>query len=99
MHEKIENSLTITCEDADLTKLSNIEFYVRQLNFFGCYTPTVVSPNEMLVVIPFEDAMKMVNGKAKLQFAFTDENGTPDASEVLEVQVGDLLKEAGYAPV
>ena len=55
MREKIQNTLKITCPDLDLTTVSNIEFYVKQPNFFGCYTPTVVSANEMVVTIPFAD--------------------------------------------
>lgn len=99
MREKIENLLKITCEDIDLTTLTNIEFYVKQLRFFGCYTPIVISPTEMAVKIPLSDAKKLVTGDVKLQFAFTDENGNPDASEVIEVKVKDLLKEVGYDPI
>jgi len=32
----------------------------------------------------------------KLQFAFTDANGVPDASDIVSVLVDDLLKETGY---
>jgi hypothetical protein len=53
----------------------------------------------MTVIIPFEDAKKMHSGKAELQFAFTDANGNHDASEIVEKEVSDLLKEVGYDPV
>lgn len=96
MREKIENNLKITCTDIDLTTLTNIEFYVRQIRFFACYTPVVISSTEMIVIIPFEDAKKLTHGKAKLQFAFTDANGKPDTSDVVEVEVKELLKEVGY---
>lgn len=96
MREKIENRLKITCNDVDLTKITDIEFYVRQTRFFGCYTPSVVSPSEMVVVIPFEDATKLKQGEAELQFAFTDENGNPRATDTVTVKVKDLLKEVGY---
>ena len=99
MREKIQNTLKITCPDLDLTTVSNIEFYVRQVNFFGCYSPTVISPSEMVVVIPFEDAYKLKQGNSEVQFAYTDANGTPQATEVNTVSVGDLLKEKGYDPV
>ena len=99
MREKIENQLKITCEDINLTEISNIEFYVKQFVFFGCYTPTVISPTEMTVTIPFEDAKKLKDGNAELQFAFVDENGNPKASEVVTIKVGDLLKEVGYDPI
>lgn len=99
MRKKIQNTLKITCNDVDLTKVSNIEFYVRQPNFFGCYIPSVISETEMVVVIPFEDAKKLHGDKAELQFAFSDENGTPDASNILSIGVDRLLKEVGYDPI
>lgn len=99
MREKIENRLKITCDSVDLTTLTNIEFYVRQANFFGCYVPSVISPSEMVVVIPFEDAKKLRTGNVKLQFAFTDQNGNPDASGVVNMDVGELLKEVGYGSI
>lgn len=99
MREKIENLLKITCEDIDLQKVTDIEVYVKQIRFFGCYTPTVISPHEMTVKIPFEDARKLTEGTVKLQFAFTDEDGNPRASETVKETVGELLKELGYDPI
>ena len=96
MREKIKNTLKITCTDLDLTTVSNIEFYVKQPHFFGCYTPSVVSANEMVVTIPFTDAKRLTTGTVKLQFAFTYEDGTPGASDVVTKEVGELLKGAGY---
>lgn len=96
MREKIENRLKITCDDVDLTTVTNIEFYVKQARFFGQYTPSVLSAHEMAVIIPFEDAMQLRCGEAKLQFAFTDAGGTPRASDIIIMDVGDLLKEVGY---
>ena len=99
VREKIKNLLKITCTDVDLTTLTNIEFYVKQARFFGCYAPIVISPTEMAVTIPFEDAQRLRKGKAELQFAFVDADGNPDASDVIEMDVGDLLKEVGYDPI
>lgn len=99
MREKIENQLKITCTDIDLTTLTNIEFYVKQLRFFECYTPIVTSSSEMVVTIPFEDAKKLTGGTAELQFAFTDAEGNHDASEIVKMKVDDLLKEVGYDPI
>ena len=99
MREKIKNQLLVICDDIDLTTISNIEFYVRQLNFFGCYTPDVISASEMTVEIPFSDAKKLREGMVKLQFAFTDANGNPNASEIITEKVEDLLKEVGYDPI
>lgn len=100
MRKNIENRLKINCVGVDLTTLRNIEFYVRQAYFFGCYTPVVISPNEMVVTIPLEDAMKLRHDKdVKMQFAFQHADGNADASDVVERKVKDLLKEAGYDPL
>lgn len=99
MREKIQNRLKISADGVDLTKLSNIEFYVKQIGFFGCYTPEVVSPTEMLVIVPYKDAMKLRKGNVDLQFAFVNEYGDPDASGVVTVPVEQFLKEAGYDPL
>ena len=99
MREKIRNQLKITCYGIDLTEVSNIEFYVKQLKFFGRYNPIVLSSTEMAVTIPFEDAKQLKNGEAELQFAFTDKDGNPDASDLVAVKVGELLKESGYDPI
>ena len=99
MRDKIQNTLKISCSGIDLTAVSNIEFYVRQKGFFGCYVPAVISPSEMAVIIPLQDAMKLEPGKASLQFAYKDENGTPRASGIVTRTVGELLKEAGYDPI
>jgi hypothetical protein len=99
MREKIENRLKISVEGLDLTKVSNIEFYVRQIGFFGCYTPEVISSNEMLVVIPYEDARKLRRGNVDVQFAYVNETGDPDAVDPVNIPVGVFLKEAGYDPI
>ena len=99
MRKRIENALQITCEDVDLTKVSQIEFYIRQGKVFLEYAPVVVSEHEMLVEVPFADAMRLTDARVQLQFAFTDENGVPQATEIETRPVGDLLKEAGYDPI
>lgn len=96
MREKIQNQLVIECTGIDLTTVTDIEFYVKQSEFFGRYVPEVVSPSEMVVVIPFADARRLRAGEVQLQFAFVDENGVPRASENVTETVGVLLKEAGY---
>ena len=99
MRENIENLLRITCEDVDLTTVSHIEFYVKQTKFFGCYTPNVISPTEMTVKIPMSDARRLSEGNVHLQFAFTDADGNPRATEVVTTKVRTLLKEVGYDPI
>ena len=99
MRKRIGNKLSIICDDVDLTKATNIEFYVRQGDLFSQYTPVVVSPSQMTVDIPFEDAMKLTDEDVKLQMAFTDGDGNPRASEIVTRPVRDLLKEDGYDAV
>ena len=96
MRRRIENRVVITCEDVDLTTLSELEFYVKQGYLFFQYTPEVVSASEMVVTVPLEDAMKLSRQPVQLQFAYLDEDGHPDASNVVTCDVGELLKEAGY---
>ena len=98
MRRRIENHILIGVDGINATTASNLEFYLRQGNLFFQYFPSVVSADEILVVIPFEDAMKLKNAPVWVQLAFTDEIGTPDATEPLEVPLGDLIKEAGYDP-
>lgn len=99
MRQRIENKVLLTCEDVDLTTLSNLEVYLKQSYRFFQFTPEVLSAHEMLVTVPFEDAMNLSRGPVQLQFAFVDANGNPNASGVVEVSVEALLKEAGYDPI
>ena len=99
MKPRIKNVLHVLCEDVDLNLATNIEFYVKQMDFFGEYIPVVVSPHEMYVEIPCKDAHNLApHLNVQLQFAYTDENGIPRASEIEIKSVGDFLKEAGYDP-
>lgn len=98
MREKIKNVLTVNVEGLDLTQISDVEFYVRQYGFFGKYAPEIVSAGKMLVTIPFKDAAKLRAGTAKLQFAYRDGAGVPQATNLIEMDVGELLKEDGYDP-
>lgn len=99
MKRRMKNYLWISCDDVDLTTVTNIEFYLKQDGLFFQYTPEVLSASEMIVEIPVEDALKLSASDVKLQFAYTDESGTPRATEIERICVGDLLKEAGYDPI
>lgn len=100
MRAKIENHIKVVCDDIDLRTISNIEFYVRQGIFFRQYTPEAIEKHEMVIVIPYEDAMQLREDKiVNLQFAYTDAHGSPDAADTVGVYVRDLLKESGYDPV
>ena len=98
MRRRIKNNLHITVGGVDLTKASNLEFYMRQGQFFRQYIPIVLSENEILVTIPLKDATCLELTKVSLQLAFTDENGEPLATDPSIIPVDDFLKEAGYDP-
>lgn len=96
MRRKIENNLCVSVDGIDLTKLKHIEFYIRQWNTFFQYEPLVIDSSTMLVTIPKNDADRIAMGCVELQFAFTDEEGNDDASDILSINVKDLLKSEGY---
>ncbi len=97
MRSKIENTLNIHVCGVNLTELQNIEFYIRQGTQFFQYTPEIIDYNNMIIKMPYKDAMQLLpNVKAKLQFAFTDNNGNSNASDIIEMLVQDLLKSEGY---
>lgn len=99
MRERIKNTLRVEVEGIDLTTARDLELYVRQgRGVHAMYTPQVLSATELLLVIPYEDAMQLSGGAAELQLAFTDANGTPRASDPTIEDVGRLIWEEGYNP-
>lgn len=97
MRARIENKLEIEVGGVDLTEIENIEFYIGQGSTFRKYTPQIIDSKSMLVKIPLEDAKCLSPGApAELQFAFTDNNGNDDASEITKIPVDNLLNEGGY---
>nr|DAH37826.1 MAG TPA: hypothetical protein [Caudoviricetes sp.] len=97
MRRLIRNALQVECTGIDFTKVTKIEFYLKQGELFFQYSPTVTDATHLLVDIPKADASQLTRkADVKLQFAFTDANGVPDASDIVSVLVDDLLKEAGY---
>lgn len=98
MRQRIENYLSVTVEGVDLTTVQDPVFWVKQSNVFLEYVPEVADSGTMLVHMPKEDAVKLREGKADVQFAFTTQDGRPLASDIAKVSVERLLKEAGYGP-
>lgn len=96
MRQRIANTVSISVDGVDLTAISNIEFYVRQNGLFFEYVPTVVNASTMIVIIPKEDADLLMPAFVRLQFAYTNADGRPDASDVLAISVAELLKTEGY---
>lgn len=99
MRRKIQNGLMVSVEGADMEEASQIEFYVRQGQLLFTYIPQVIASDELYFEIPFEDAMQLEAAPVRLQFAFVDGEGNPRASGIVELFVGDFLKEAGYDPL
>lgn len=96
MRQRIENHMVISVSGIDLTTVSNIKFWVRQGSVLLEYAPTVVDSITMTVLIPKSDAMHLSKSDVKMQFAYTDSQGVPNASEVVTMTVDELLKESGY---
>ena len=98
MRQRIKNQLLIEVNGVDLTQTTNLELYISQTPHFFQYVPEVMDTNKLVVVIPFEDAMKLKRGVARMQLAFVGPDGGPNASEPVDVPVATLIKEAGYDP-
>lgn len=98
MRQRMANQLVVKVEGVDLTQITKPELYLSQPPRFFQYTPTIVSATELLVNIPYDDAMQFKRNSVSLQLAFTGADGVPDATEPVEIPVGTLLKEAGYDP-
>lgn len=96
MRRNIENNLIIEVEGAALTGWSEPELYIRQGCRFLQYTPSLVDDSHIAVTVPLGDARQLNSGPGQIQLAYTDANGVPQASEIEDIQVGELLKEAGY---
>ena len=100
MRQKVKNTLHITVEGADLSGAIKPLLFLRQgfCGFYGEYEPAILSADEVMVVIPYEDAMQLRAGRVTVQMAWVDNAGEPVVSDPAEVEVGVLLKEAGYDP-
>jgi hypothetical protein len=98
MQQKMANSLEITVDGADLTTVQtgSLEVYLRQGDYFRQYIPTVIDADTLLVNVPKADAQFLKSGFCRLQLAYRDANGTPQASQIAEIPVAELLKGAGY---
>ena len=94
--QKVKNTLSITVDGAEFLTARNIEFYVKQRSTFFQYTPEVISDTQIMVTIPYEDAMKLSDHDVYLQLAYTDQNGNVVVTEKKTYSVSVFLKEAGY---
>lgn len=98
MRQRIENYISVTVDGVDLTTVKDPVFWVKQSSVFLEYVPEIADRGTMLVRIPKEDAMKLRNRDVEMQFALTTQDGRPLASDIVNMGVERLLKEAGYGP-
>ena len=97
MFQKIKNTLTVDVEGADLTKAKKIKFFIMQERLHLKYTPVVVGANQMIVNIPKSDADRLKHDvPAKVQLAYTDEDGNDIPSDPMIVDVGEFINPEGY---
>lgn len=97
MRRRIKNIIRIEVDGVSLKGATNLEFYIRQRNgVFFSYTPRIIDNSHIEVEIPYDDAMSLKLGEARIQLVFTNSNGNPIATDDLLVYVDDLLKDDGY---
>lgn len=88
--------LTIS-EDVDLLSASKIQVFVTQGSQEFVYDITTpVSDNEIDVLIPYDDAMKLNQGAVKVQVVWTDSAGTPRNTKPKTINVAELIYSGGY---
>lgn len=98
MKQLIANYIPISCDEVDFTTSTDIVVWIKQGSLFFRYTPTVVDAHNIVVEMPFADAKQLTISGAKVQWALTDANGQPVASDPVMVSVGEILDKDGYDP-
>lgn len=101
MLQKIQSNLLLTVKnsdgsDVDFSKATNILFGLRQQPSLYLEFPGVWVNGQLLVQIPFGDAMKLAVTATKVQLFWTDENGRKHATAASAISVEELIREAGY---
>lgn len=101
MLQKIQSNLLLTVKDSDggdvdFSKATNILFGIRQRPSLYLEYPGVLVDGQLLVAIPFEDAMKLAVTTTKVQLFWTSADGRKHATAVSTISVEELIREAGY---
>ena len=95
MKQKMRNTLCIYIYGIDLTKCSNIKFYMQQdSSEFPEYNGIAYS--KLIVEIPYDDAMKLSCGTVEAQVCMQDEYGNSRATNVMTITVEELIAKNGY---
>lgn len=101
MLQKIQSNLLLTVKnsdgsDVDFSKATNILFGLRQRPSLYLEYPGVWVDGQLLVAIPFEDAMKLAVTTTKVQLFWTSADGRKHSTAVSTISVEELIREAGY---
>lgn len=92
MVQKIRNVLYVTLRGENLTECTDLSFKIVQGDSFSkTYTPTVEDETHFIVEVPQTDAEDLTIRPARCQLTYTDGNGNPRATEVMTVNVEELL--------
>ena len=100
MIQRMKNKVVISLDDVQLDAVSDVEVTFDQkmsgveLSYKGDQIE-ILSESELAVIIPKEDAMKLLDKPIRYQVMYM-EDGFPKATKIYRMPVDELLKDDGY---
>lgn len=100
MRQRMKNKVVISLDDVQLDAVSDVEVTFDQkmsgveLSYKGDQIE-ILSESELAVIIPKEDAMKLLDKPIRYQVMYM-EDGFPEATKIYKMPVDELLKDDGY---
>lgn len=100
MRQRMKNKVVISLDDVQLDAVSDVEVTFDQkmsgveLSYKGDQIE-ILSESELAVIIPKEDAMKLLDKPIRYQAMYM-EDGFPKATKIYKMPVDELLKDDGY---
>ena len=100
MRQRMKNKVVISLDDVQLDAVSDVEVTFDQkmsgveLSYKGDQIE-ILSESELAVIIPKEDAMKLLDKPIRYQVMYM-EDGFPKATKIYRMPVDELLKDDGY---
>ena len=100
MIQRMKNKVVISLDDVQLDAVSDVEVTFDQkmsgveLTYKGDQIE-ILSESELAVIIPKEDAMKLLDKPIRYQVMYM-EDGFPKATKIYRMPVDELLKDDGY---
>lgn len=100
MIQRMKNKVVISLDDVQLDAVSDVEVTFDQkmsgveLSYKGDQIE-ILSESEFAVIIPKEDAMKLLDKPIRYQVMYM-EDGFPKATKIYRMSVDELLKDDGY---